>query len=227
MIGYTSDVLAALSAHSIVARDFVWIVARDRETGDPVTDGYWSDVGSVSVSVVNPDTGSPVSRTFHGAGSLIQIDAIPRTSVMSVNPINVQLSQVAERVQDLVRGYDLKQARIQVFRGLFYTSLRTLVDPAYPRFDGYIDEVTIETPSENNAGGVSLRCVSRLVEITRSNPAVRSDEDQRRRSATDNFYQDVSTAGDLPIFWGSVSGKIPSKKGRSGNSVPTINGEAP
>ena len=53
---------AALAARALVARDFIWFVARDRETLDPVTVGFWSDLENVSAFVLNPDTSFPLSR---------------------------------------------------------------------------------------------------------------------------------------------------------------------
>jgi hypothetical protein len=50
MRNISAENLAALEARQLVARDFLWFVARDRATGAPVTDGMWSDVGDVSAN---------------------------------------------------------------------------------------------------------------------------------------------------------------------------------
>ncbi|WP_272951106.1 hypothetical protein [Agrobacterium pusense] len=44
MRNISAENLAALEARQLVARDFLWFVARDRATGAPITDGMWSDV---------------------------------------------------------------------------------------------------------------------------------------------------------------------------------------
>lgn len=197
----------ALEARALVARDFLWIVARDRDTGDPVPDGMWSDVGNVTAEVVDPETGDPDEREFFGSGTLIQIDDIPLVSNMSVQNVTIRMSQVEDRVEALVRTYDVKQARVEIFRGLFDPATRLLVSPAECRFVGFVDLVEIETPSENNEGGVVLTCVSHSQEITRSNPDTRSHESQILRSGTDNFFEDSGTVGDWEMFWGRKSGK--------------------
>ena len=51
MRSLTDENFDALSGRRLVARDFLWIVARDLDTGDPVTDGLWSDVGSTTVEI--------------------------------------------------------------------------------------------------------------------------------------------------------------------------------
>lgn len=204
---------AALQQRRLVARDFIWFVVRERDTGVAVVDGYWSDVGSLTASVIDPDTGGSVSRSWNGAGALISISDIPLVSTIQVQTVTVTLSQVADRVNDLVRGYDCKQGRVEIFRGLFDPDTRAMVAPATPRFVGFIDHIEIKTPKENEEGGVEIKCTSHTQEMTRSNPDTRSDASQRLRSATDNFYQDVAVVGEWEHFWGKASGKINSNVG--------------
>jgi hypothetical protein len=204
--------LAALAAGTLVARDFIWFVVRDRVTGDPVTDGMWSDVSNVTANVLDPDTGLSVSRTFYGSGTLIQVDDVPLVSSLTVQNITIRLSQVEDRVEDLVRTYDAKQGRVELYRGLFDPSTRSLVAPAYCRFVGFIDKVEINTGAEDEEGGVVLTCVSHTQELTRYNPDTRSDTSQKERSATDNFFADASVVGSWEHFWGKTSGTVSTEK---------------
>lgn len=202
--------LAALHARRLVARDFLWIVARNRSTGAPVTDGMWSDVGNVSAAVIHPDTGLLVTRDWYGSGTLVAIDDIPLVSNLTVQNVNIRLSQVDDRVEQLVRDYDCKQARVEIYRGLFDPDSRQMVAPAECRFVGFVDTIEIKTPSEDEEGGVTLTCASHTLEMTRGNPDTRSDATQRLRNATDTFFQDSGTAGEWEIFWGSQKGKVPT-----------------
>jgi len=207
-LALSAENFAALQARQLIARDFIWFVVRDRDTGGPVSDGYWSDVGSIAAAVIDPDTGSTVTRTFVGAGGLISISDIPRVSNLTVQNVQVKLSQVADRVNNLVRGYDCKQGKVQIFRGLFSTSSRALVAPAFPRFVGTIDSAPITTPPVGQGGDVTLTCTGNTMELTRSNPDTRSDASQLLRSATDNFYQDTATVSEWQQYWGKQSGPI-------------------
>lgn len=199
---------AALQAHQLVSRDFIWFVVRDRSTGAPVTDGYWSDVGSITASVVDPDTGGTQSRTFAGADSLISISDIPLVSALTVQNVTITLSQVSDRINTLVRTYDCKQGVVQIFRGLFDPATRSMVGPAYPRFAGFINQAPVTTPAEGAAGNVVLTCTSNTQEMTRANSDTRSDASQRLRSATDNFLQDVAVVGTWQLFWGKTNGVL-------------------
>jgi hypothetical protein len=211
--------IAALEQRILMPRDFIWFVVRDRSTGAPVTDGYWSDVGDVSAAVIDPDTGAPVTRIWHGAGSLIAISDIALVSNITVQNITVTLSQVADRVNDLVRTYDCKQGRVEIYRGLFDPANRLMVAPAVPRFVGTINEAPIRTPAENENGDVQLQCTSNTAELTRTNTDTRCEASQRARNPADAFYRDTAVVGSWKLFWGQESGIVPNG-GRGGEGQP-------
>jgi hypothetical protein len=205
---------AALEARVLVARDFLWIVARNRSTGVPVPDGMWSDVGNVSASVIDPDTGQTVTRTWYGAGTLIAIDDIPLVSNLSAQTVNIRMSQIHDHVQQLVREYDCRQARVEIYRGLFNPETRQMVAPAECRFVGFVDKIDIRTPSENEDGAVTMTCASHTQEMFRANTETRSHETQILRATNDNFYRDAATTTSWKIFWGSKQGSVPTQKKR-------------
>lgn len=198
----------ALQNRVLMPRDFIWFVVRTMDTGAPVTDGYWSDIGTISAQIIDPDTGGVVTRIWAGAGSLIQISDIPLVSNLTVQNITVTLSQVADRVQNLVRGYDCKQGRVEIYRGLFDPASRTMVAPAEPRFVGTLDEAPIRTPRENESGDVQLSCTSNTQELTRANSDTRSDASQRLRSSSDDFLADAAVVGTWQHFWGRAGGEV-------------------
>jgi hypothetical protein len=200
--------LTALQSRILMPRDFIWFVVKDRTTGAAVTDGYWSDIGSIDAAIVDPDTGGTTTRTWAGAGSLISISDIPLVSTLTVQNITVTLSQVADRVNNLVRGYECKQGRVEIYRGLFDPNTRQMVAPATPRFVGTIDEAPITTPAEGGDGDVQLTCTSNTAELTRSNPDTRSDASQKLRNAADGFFNDAAVVGSWAQFWGQDGGPV-------------------
>lgn len=202
----SAETYLALQGRRVVARDFLWLQVRDRTSGDAVFDGYWSDVGTIAAEVIDPETGGSTTRTFVGAGGLISISDIPLVSTLMVQTITITLSQVADRVNDLVRSYDCKQGRVEIFRGLFDPVSRVMVAPATSRFVGFIDEAPIKTPKQGEQGNVTLTCTAHTQEMTRSNTDTRSDASQQLRSAGDNFLQDVAVVGGWNFFWGKNAG---------------------
>lgn len=212
----SAETQTALQQNKLVARDFLWIIARDRTDGSPVTAGLWSDVGDITAEVIDPLTGGSQSREWIGAGTLISISDIPLVQGITVQQITVTLSQVNEGVNDYVRTYDCKQAQVQVFRGMFDPDTRELVAPATPRFSGFVDSGPINTPAEGNEGSVTFTCTSNTQELTRANSDTSTDASQRLRSSTDNFFQDVAVVGEWQFFWGKTSGVV---GGGGGNSA--------
>lgn len=206
---------SALAQRALVARDFLWLVARNRDTGAPVSVGFWSDVENVSsVPVIDPNTLNLVSRSYYGAGGLISIDDIPAVSTIQVQDVHIRMSQLDEQVANAVRGYDTKQARVEIHRGLFDPITRLLVAPAYVRFVGFVNLVEIHTPEEGGDGYVDLTCTSHTQELTRSNPATRSHADQQTRAVGDDFFIDAAVVGDWEFQWGEEKGtkKVPTQK---------------
>lgn len=202
----TAAAIAAIEKGSVSARDFMTVFARDRSTGLTVEDSLWSDVGSIQAQVLNPDTGAIQSRNFYGSGNLVSISDIPLVSNMSVQNVRVELSHLAANAEELLRGYNVRQAAVQIFRGLFDVDTGLMVSPAYPRFAGFVDGATITTASENEEGQTSFTCASHTQEVTRGNAETRSDESQKVRSATDSFYKDSATTTEWKVWWGQKKG---------------------
>jgi hypothetical protein len=208
-----------LQLRALEPRDFVWFVVRSRVDGSPVTDGYWSDLGTITADVVDPETGGTESRTFFGANGLISISDISLVSTLTVQNVTITLSQVSDRINDLVRTYDCKQGQVQIFRGLFDPATHEMIGPAFPRFVGFIDEAPITTPAEGGQGDVTLTCTSHTQELTRANTDTRSDVSQRLRSATDNFFADAAVVGTWSQFWGREGGPIRSSGNDRGSRI--------
>lgn len=208
MRGISANNYLALQARRLVARDFLWLKVRTLDTGAPFEYGFWSDVGNVNAQVLDPNSGAAVSRNFEGSGTLIQIGDIPLVSNLSVQNTSIVMSQLSAGVANIVRGYDLKQGNVEIYRGLFDPDTRQLVAPAFSRFIGFIDNVEIITPKEGEEGSVTLTCASNTQEVTRSNPDTRSQDSQVLRRGNDNFFQDTTTVGDWEFFWGRNTGKV-------------------
>ena len=193
---------SALAARTILPRDFLWLQVRDRSTNELVSDAYWSDVGTITAQIINPDSGIVQTRTWQGAGQLIQIDAIPAVMGIQSETVRVVLSQIDDRVADLIRGYEPKFGRAEIYRGLLNVDTRKMVAPAMPCFVGMIDEIVVETPEENGEGSVTLTLASHVGELMRTSTATRSHEDQMARHPGDAFFKDAAVVGTWQNFWG-------------------------
>lgn len=217
MRSLSAEILTALAARKLVARDFVWFIARTRDA-EPVevVEGLWSDIGKTSLEVIDPLTGSAQEREFYGSGGLVKISDIPSVANLTVQTVTITISHLDARAQNLVRTYDCKQAVVQVFRGMYDPRTRALVSPAAPRFLGFVDKINIKTPPEGEFGSAELTCLSATQELTRSNSDTRSHESQTRRAVSlghtaDDFYKDVGTVGKWEFWWGQEKGGPPHR----------------
>jgi hypothetical protein len=96
--------LSALAARSLAFRNLVWITAKNRTTGALTPFGFWDDVGTRALQVIDVLTGATVTRNFVGAGSLLQIDDVVATSELQVRELVIRLSGVDATVANAVRG---------------------------------------------------------------------------------------------------------------------------
>jgi hypothetical protein len=212
-----SDNYDLLKRGRLVARDFVRFVVRDRGTGLPVEDCYWSDVGRITADVIDPGTGGILTRTWRPAGGLITISDIPLVSNLTVQKVEITLSQASPRINDLLRTYDCKQGVAQVWRGLFDQDNYRMRSAGFPRFNGTIDQAPITTAKENDpSGNAKLTCTANTQELKRSNPDTSCDASQRLRNPTDDFFADVAVVGSWQQFWGKAGGALRTSTGGFG-----------
>lgn len=183
-------------------RDVVHFVVRS--FADPSvtqTFTFWGEIDPETVSVVDPSTGGPVALDCVGDGALLSCSEVKLTSDLTVQTLNVSLSQIHATVQNMVRGYDVRLATIWLHRAAFDPGTRALVAMPLPHFFGKVDKSPVGTPAVGDEGSVNIQAVSHIRELTRTNPAKKSDETQKRRSG-DRFRRYNSTAGDTDVFWG-------------------------
>ena len=205
----------ALQSRQLVARDFIWFVVRDMTSGDPVTDGYWSDIGDISADIIDPDTGGTETRTFVGAGSLISISDIPLVSNLTVQNITVTLSQVADRVNELVlRGYDCKQGRVESLPARLFDPL---TGKWWRRPSRVLSGLSTRRRSPRRRGRRqrqrrrTLTCTSNTLG---AGPGSTPTRDPTRRSncvapGDDDFFTGTSqVVGTWQHFWGRAGGSV-------------------
>lgn len=210
--------ISAIAARAIVARNFLWVTAKRRDTGVDVSLGFWDDVMTVSAPVRDGRTGATVSRDFRGVGAALQVGSIALTSDVTIRNVDIELPHLDTIVEALVRTYDVRGAPMQLYRGYFDPTTRALVATAKARFVGYVDGAPIVTPKEGGEGSVTLHCVSTTRELTRTSAEVRSHESQLVRAAGDFFYKDVGVVGDWDIAWGVARGGVATTSDWNRNS---------
>jgi len=100
--------LADLSG--VMPRHLVWIEAKNRSTGATETAGFWNGADDRSFTI------GGVSRTYTGAGTLLQVGGIKGAVGLDVRMHDLSLSGVPQEVIDLVYLYDARLAPIEVHK---------------------------------------------------------------------------------------------------------------
>lgn len=191
MLALTSEQQEALAQRVVMRRDFIWCVARDPDTGDPVPVGFWNDIGTVEIA----------GRTYVGSGPIIQIGTLSAKGDASIPGLTVTLSGLKAEVAALIRGEVVGQAPIEVLLGIFDVESRLIIPPLIPRFSGFIDDIDINT-DPGGAATVVLTCESTSRALTRKSTVTRSDASSRPRDPNDGFYKYTGAQRTKPLFFG-------------------------
>ncbi len=199
--GSTSAALTAARASGIVTRDLLTIFARNRSDNSITAFPFWVDLDTVTISVISGQDGTTVSRDFVGDGSILSIGDVPNVSDLTIRRVPVVLSQLHATVQSMFRTYTIHVAAAEIHRALFDTATRSLVATPYCHFVGRVNTSPLNTPAVSAEGGLAIEIVSDTRELTRTNPARRSDQTQQRRSG-DRMLRYATLTQNITLQWG-------------------------
>lgn len=113
---YDADFAASLTAArdgAIAPAYFVYIIATNRNTGADQPVGLWTGDEDISVSVALPD-GTTETRSYYGGCNLDLPNGIPYVADLTDNQVTVEMSQIADADQLLVRGHDVRLAYCEI-----------------------------------------------------------------------------------------------------------------
>lgn len=196
-----STALSGAANSGLVERDLVTFFARHRTTLVVTTFAFWNDLDTVTMVVTGGDDGVLVSRDFVGDGAILSVSEVPNVADLSIQRVQVVFSQIHTTVGEMFRTYDIRLAAAEVHRALFDPQTRNVVGTPYCHFTGQVSLSPLDTPAAGREGGLSIDIVEDTIELTRTNPARRSDETQKRRS-NDRMMRYASIAGTWRVAWG-------------------------
>lgn len=180
----------------ILAHALMWVTARNRSTGAEETIGFWTGVDHQVFTI------GAEARTYYAAGNMLSVDPLKWRTGLQVRTQRVTLSQVAPEVQELIRGYDPRHAKIELHRALFDPLSESLVDTPHLLLRGFIDKVTLTTPAKGGSGDVTVEIASAARALTRPLNRYRSDASLTARAPSDTFRKYASTTDKIEVPWG-------------------------
>lgn len=187
------------SRAGIRARLLVWIVARNRTTGEPEPAGFWSGDDD-EVFVIGGE-----ERAYFGAGGLLGMDDLTAEVGVQVRMMSVWLATAAPEVVQAVRGYDLRLAPVEIHRVLTDPLTHRPIAAPHRIWRGWVDGAPLTTPAvgagPGEGGRVTLTVASDAQALTRTLTGKYSDASMRRRG-DDRMFRYADVSGSVPVWWG-------------------------
>lgn len=204
---YDPTTITALASGALILRDFLtvngWTLG-----GEAAVFGYWTGEDNVAVNVVPAGAVTPVSRNFLGGATLLDVPAIVDAIGLEARSVTFGLDHISKAVgspMDMVFGHNVRVARVELHRGVFDPETWNLVADPHLLFAGRVDGASVDDAAAGGEGGLSLNAIGDAIDLTRTSPAMESDEQQRLRDG-DRFRRWGDTAGQIDRWWGTVRG---------------------
>ena len=202
----TIAALTAARSAGIVPRQLVTIWARPNAGGDIEQFGFWDDLLPVELDVIGGRSGVLEARSYQADGALLKVEGLRQAIDLKVRPASVELNPLHPVVAMLFGAYRLRLAAIEIHRVPLDATTRLPVAAARCRYLGLVETASRKTPKAGGEAVLALSCVSDAIQLTRTNPAKRSDETQRLRSG-DRMMRYAEVVGEWEIVWGEAEGK--------------------
>jgi hypothetical protein len=177
----------------------VWFEAKDRDNPAVLHPlGLWSGDDHQEISV------GGVTRLYYGAqGNLALPNGITYRAGLEVQMLDVLIGPLAPEVEQLLRGYEPKQARAEVHVKLDDVD-GVQVGPVWRAWHGRVDTVSLST--EGGWGDVETGARVTMVPSSRDGtnaiPDTKSDATYKRNAA-DGIGRYMAVGGTVRTPWGT------------------------
>lgn len=185
MRSFSTAILDALAAGQLVLRALVQLQLLEE------TYGFWNDIGNITVDGIE----------YIGTGTLASISVLPSTTALSIPNFTLTLSGLDPTVLATFFDYTWHQRPVLIYLAVLDPQTMNFVDDPVLISSGRMDKAELKG-ADGDQATLEISCEDISRRLTWVNPAVRSNGDQLRRSATDTFLQYVATTAQQQLFWG-------------------------
>lgn len=197
---------------------FISIRMKDRDNPLAFTwANYCTSDDNMTVTVTDPDTGNPVTRTFGGGGHIVQMGDLVRSEGAIIRTHSFTMSGASSLVQDMVYGYNCREALFQWFIGELDVDTGLLIDEPPCEFVGYVNSIDMKEGAQSVDGGEAsdssfqVNVDSLAAALTDRNYDMRDDEVGKTRGG-DRFFQFSDSAHHWNILWGKEKKREKDKR---------------
>lgn len=191
--------------------DLLFIEGLDLD-GDPDSWGIWTGPDNITTDVVSATTGTSVSRSYVGGGTLLRVPQIVDGIGLETQGVNFEVSQIVSYTRDMVFGANLRGARVTLNRGRRDPATYLFIADPEVLFAGIVDTVDGQIGAAGGEGSIAISCRAQPIELNNTNPAMKSDESTQELFGGDRFRR-YDVAQIVPRRWGMV--KAASGKGKA------------
>lgn len=188
-----------VSRGALALEVLIWIRAKNRTTGAPEVLGLWTGLEPRAFSI------NGVSRTYEGAGAVLDVPDLISQVGLGVQMQSASLALVTEEVQELIRGYDARQAPVEIHLARFDPVTNQLLDVTRA-FKGWLDEAAVREGVKNGSASLTARLASSARALTRLVPLRRSDTAHQTAQPGDAFFRYADVSGAVSVWWGMKRG---------------------
>jgi hypothetical protein len=188
--------------------DLLSFKVKDRTTGDPHWFHFSSRDDDEAITVIDQTTGSTDLRSYFGGGHIVAMDQLVRSEGTGVRNFALVLSGVSQAVQDMIQGYECRDAVFEWRIGEGEDSTGLLVDTPVLEFEGFVATIDREDAAlaidGDDAGATTMfkvSVVSHIDTLQRANADMRSPEVGQERSGDDIFLY-TAESNTWEILWG-------------------------
>lgn len=204
---YDVPTITALASGAVVMRDILTVKGKTLG-GSAAEFVYWTGEVNVAINVVPAGETTPVSRNAVGGGTLLDVPSIVDAIGVEARSITFGLDHISDAAggpMDMVFGHNVRVARVEMHRAFFDPATWNLVSTPVLMFSGRVDGAAVDDAAAGGEGGLSLEAVGSAIDLTKTNPAMQSDEQQKRR-AGDRFRRWGDSASTIETWWGRTKG---------------------
>jgi hypothetical protein len=195
MFTLTTEQREALQRRHVKRRVFIWCEARDPDTGDPTPVGFWDDLGTVELD----------GRVYNGSGNVASVSSLTIPGDLTIPGITVTFSGLETEAAAMVRSESVDQAPISVKLGIYDVDAGAVLLPLLPYFDGFVDDVEVETPEVGGLAVIRFICESSARMLTVQRTDTRSEASLKALHSSDDFYNYTGLQRDKPLYFGRAA----------------------
>lgn len=192
-----SSVQATLDSGDFHFEFLLWVKAKNRTTGVLEASGIHTGEGELTVSI------DGVSRTYQGAGQLIDIPSFTNKIGLEIEENDFTLAILSPEITNMIRAYDADLAPADLHLAIFNKDMALVGITQVVK--GFVNGIVINEDAEEATCTITV--TSNIQEAVRGLTLKKSHESQKLIDSTDEGFKYAAVAGTTETKWGTGEGR--------------------